>query len=99
MRWTLDRRGGLVVPREDGTTVLLSHQCFEELLEITDRELSPCHKLTHFHVEVAGESTRLYCHSLYPRLQLLFAFLNLDHPCVCGGGGDVGWLPTHLIRP
>ena len=49
---TVDEKGGLVLPRGDSTTALLSRQCFLELLEVTRRELSPCHKLTHFHVEV-----------------------------------------------
>ncbi|KAF0289256.1 Transposable element P transposase [Amphibalanus amphitrite] len=55
---TVDEKGGLVLPRGDGTTALLSRQCFLELLEVTRRELSPCHKLTHFHVEASGQATQ-----------------------------------------
>ena len=54
----VDERGGLVVPADGGSTALLSRQCFLELLELANRELSPCYKLTHFHVEVGWVEDR-----------------------------------------
>ena len=52
----VDEKGGLMVPRagEEGPpTALLSRRCFQDLLQLTNKELSPCHNLTSFHVEVS----------------------------------------------
>ncbi|KAF0296191.1 Transposable element P transposase [Amphibalanus amphitrite] len=91
----VDEKGGLVLPRGDGTMALRSRQCFLELLEVTRRELSPCHKLTHFHVDASGQATQrvylaaqLFSNSVGKAMKMLLPMRQLQSEAILTRGSQ-----------